>query len=96
MKILLAVAVAMSALAAPSAYAAGEPAAKVFYGDLDIGAAAGMATLKNRIAQAARNLCGNGGDADLYSRSARTSCYRAAVFGALQQLPDRAPQFASR
>ena len=97
MKILLASAIAMTALVAPSAHAQTVPVAKVFYGDLDINNAAGMATLTSRIKRAAQGVCsGNASAGDLASRTAASACYRAAVEGAMKQMPSAAPQFASR
>ncbi len=96
MKILLAAAVALSTLAAPSVLAQTAPTAKVFYGDLNLDSTAGQATLKTRISQAARNVCRSIDSNDIASRSAWQACFISAFTGAMSQMPATAPQFASR
>ncbi len=95
MKILIAAAVALTTLAAPSVNAQTAPTAKVFYGDLNLATAAGQATLKSRISGAARAVCGRSDSEDLASRVNHTNCLRTAVNSAMAQLPTTAPQFAS-
>lgn len=97
MKIIITAVAAMTVLAASSASAQSAPVAKVFYGDLNIDSTAGMTTLKSRIAHAARSLCDTDvNSTDVGTHNAGKACYRAAVTGAMKQLPDHAPQFASR
>jgi UrcA family protein len=65
---------------------AGEPAAvKVPYGDLDLSTQAGAQTLYNRIAGAARTVCGYEGR-PLLERSSWKACYRDAISGAITQV----------
>ncbi len=96
MKILLATAFALTAIAATSAQAQTAPTAKVFYGDLSLNTAAGQATLKNRIVTTARRLCNSSERQDLGSRADAIRCFRDAVSGAMAHVPAPPAQFASR
>ena len=49
----------------------------VAYGDLDLGTAAGVATLDSRIRHAADQICGNG-----YDRLAEANCRNTAIVSA--------------
>ncbi len=97
MKILIAAAVALTAIATTPVNAQTAPVIKVFYGDLDLHSTAGMTTLTTRVEHAAHALCNDRDHSiDLASRAASARCFTAAVSGAMMQLPANGPQFASR
>ena len=65
---------------------AGQPAAiRVGYGDLDLATSAGAHTLYERIAGAARTVCGFEGTA-LVEQSLWNSCYRGAIADAVARV----------
>jgi UrcA family protein len=65
---------------------AGEPAGiRVRYGDLDLATSAGAHTLYERIAGAARSVCGFEGTA-LIEQSLWNSCYRGAIADAVAKV----------
>lgn len=107
MKILLAIAATMTALIGGTANADTvatvtaydqAPTRVVAYGDLDLTAPAGMATLTRRVRSAALAVCGGNEGNDLASRSANRACRTKAQTTALKTIADRtAPTvYASR
>ncbi len=97
MKIVIAAAVAMTAFVAPPVGAEPVPNAKVYYGDLDTHSAAGMATLKSRVAIAAHRLCGDrAAGTDFAAQHQADVCFRTSVEHAMQRLPGAGIQVASR
>jgi UrcA family protein len=81
----LALALVLGLIGATQA-SAGEPAGiRVGYGDLDLATSAGAHTLYERIAGAARTVCGFEGTA-LVEQSLWNSCYRGAIAEAVAQV----------
>ena len=81
----LALALVLGVIGATQA-SADEPAAiRVGYGDLDLATGAGAHTLYERIAGAARTVCGFEGTG-LVEQSLWNRCYRGAIAGAIAQV----------
>ena len=86
--------ISLAALAAimPFAPAAAQslptPAASrtVAYGDLDLGSAAGRATLERRVRRAALDVCGVPSGADLVGQNDTHACRKATTRAALTQV----------
>lgn len=75
-----------------------EATATVSYAGLDLGSAAGMATMEHRVAAAATRVCGISTTViDLGTRVAQAKCRKAAIADAMGALQAKnAPVFASR
>ena len=83
MKTVIALAAVLAAVGSSPASARTVATTEVYYGDLDLGSAAGMSEVKARIAVAAHLMCGD----DVSTRRRAGLCYRIAVQHAMLRLP---------
>jgi UrcA family protein len=73
----------------------GVPSIKVYFGDLDLSATAGMDTLSRRIRRAAETVCGSPAVVGLNSRLIHQRCVDRALTNALAQATTQARQTAA-